>query len=56
MLQDYLDPINAVGMPDQMDSAIAMEFLTTVKTGVRNYAIAITETANPELRKKLKVM
>lgn len=54
MLQDYLDPINAVGMPDQMDSAIAMEFLTTVKTGVRNYAIAITETANPKLRKKLK--
>lgn len=54
MLNDYLDPMHAVGMPDQSDSAIAMEFLITVKTGVRNYAIAITETTNPELRKTLK--
>jgi similar to spore coat protein len=54
MLNDFLDPIHAEGMPNQVDSAIALDFLITVKTGIRNYAIAITETANKELREVLK--
>ncbi len=52
-MEDYLDPRNAEGMPNLADSAIAMDFLMTVKTGVRTYALAITETADPELRKAL---
>lgn len=54
MLNDYLDPIHAEGMPNQADSAIAMDFLITVKTGVRNYAIALTEVTSPEVREVLK--
>ena len=50
-MEDYLDPRNAEGMPDLADSAFAMDFLLAVKTGIRNYGFAITETANPELRK-----
>ncbi|WP_428909581.1 spore coat protein [Niallia sp. Krafla_26] len=52
-MEDYLDPRNAEGMPNLADSAIAMEFLLSVKTGIRNYGFALTETANPELRKIL---
>ncbi|MEW9052326.1 MAG: spore coat protein [Neobacillus sp.] len=52
-MQDYLDPRNAEGMPNLADSAFAMDFLLTVKTGIRNYGFAITETANPELRRVL---
>lgn len=47
MLNDKLDPIHAEGMPGQVDSAIALEFLITVKTEIRNYAIALTETTSP---------
>ncbi len=53
MNEDFLDPINAVGMPDQADSAIALDFLLTAKTGVRYYSMALTETATPELRTAL---
>jgi similar to spore coat protein len=53
MNQDYLDPRNSEGMPNLSDSAIALDFLLSVKNAIRNYAIAITETANPELRKAL---
>ncbi|MEN2767441.1 spore coat protein [Ornithinibacillus xuwenensis] len=49
-MNDYLDPINAVGMPEKIDSAIAMDFLITVKESVRNYGIALTEAASPEVR------
>ena len=52
---DYLDPINSVGMPELTDSGIALEFLLTAKTGVRNLSIALTETATPTIRKLLKV-
>ncbi|WNS80204.1 spore coat protein [Domibacillus sp. DTU_2020_1001157_1_SI_ALB_TIR_016] len=52
-MNDYLDPINSVGMPELADSAIALEFLTSVKNGVRNCAIAITEAATPEVRSVL---
>ncbi len=54
MNNDYLDPRNAEGMPNLADSAFAMDFLLTVKNGVRNYAMAITETSSPELRSVLR--
>ena len=53
-MKDYLDPINSVGMPELTDSGIALEFLITAKTGVRNLSIALTETATPALRKLIK--
>ncbi|MED1471242.1 spore coat protein [Bacillus salipaludis] len=49
-MEDFLDPRNAEGMPNLADSAFAMDFLLSVKTGIRNYSFAITETTNPELR------
>lgn len=54
MVEDYLDPINSVNMPELTDSGIALEFLLTTKTGIRNIAIALTETASPALRKLMK--
>lgn len=50
MKDDYLDPINAEGMPDQANAFLALDFLLSVKTGVRNCAIALTEAATPEVR------
>lgn len=50
MINDYLEVENAEGMPELADSALAMEFLLTIKTGVRNTAVALTETTNPDLR------
>lgn len=52
-MKDYLDPRNAEGMPNLADSAFAMDFLLSVKNGIRNYGFALTETASPELRKVL---
>jgi similar to spore coat protein len=52
-MQDYLDPRNAEGMPNLADSAFAMDFLLSVKNGIRNYGFAITETTEPELRSAL---
>lgn len=52
-LNDYLDPINSVGMPEKMDSAIALDLLITVKELIRNYSVAITEAASPEVRTTL---
>ncbi|WP_313894903.1 spore coat protein [Psychrobacillus sp.] len=53
-MNDYLDPINSVGMPELTDSGIALEFLLSTKTGVRNLSIALTETATPTIRKLLQ--
>ncbi len=53
MNNDYLDPINAVGMPDLADSSFAMEFLMRAKNGVRNCAFALSETASPHVRQVL---
>lgn len=47
---DYLDPINALHMPELADTTFAMDFLVRAKEGVRNTAIALTETASPDLR------
>ena len=54
MNNDYLDPINSEGMPNLADSAFALEFLLSVKTGVRNCAMSIAETATPEARELLR--
>ncbi len=36
------------------DLAIATDFLITAKAGVRNLAVAITETATPDVKKILR--
>ncbi|MDP4084842.1 MAG: spore coat protein [Bacillota bacterium] len=53
-MDDYLDPRNAEGMPNLADSAFAMDFLLSVKNGIRNYGYAITETADLDLRNVLQ--
>ncbi|RXT13679.1 spore coat protein [Ammoniphilus sp. CFH 90114] len=50
MNSDFLDPTNAKGMPELADSMFAMDFLLTAKNGVRNCAVALTETITPEVR------
>lgn len=53
-MNDYLDPMNSVGMPEKIDSAIALDLLITVKEAIRNYGVAITESASPEVRMTLR--
>ncbi|OPX83813.1 MAG: Spore coat protein F precursor [Pelotomaculum sp. PtaB.Bin104] len=50
MNEDFLDPKNSEDMPELADSMTAMDFLMTAKTGVRNYAIALTEMVSPPVR------
>ncbi|WP_438445011.1 spore coat protein [Gorillibacterium sp. sgz5001074] len=38
------------GMHTLTDQVIAMDFLNTVKSGVRNYAMAVTEAVTPEIK------
>lgn len=54
MNDDFLDVQNAEGMPALVDSSIALEFLLTVKTGIRNFAIALTEIADEETRNDIR--
>jgi spore coat protein CotF len=54
MNNDFLDPINAENMPRLADASLALEFLLTAKTGVRNCAAAIGETATPAVREVLR--
>lgn len=42
------------GMNKMSDQVIATDFLIAAKSGVRNYAIALTETTNPEVRNILR--
>jgi len=53
-VEDYLDPLNSVNMPELTDSGIALEFLLTTKTGIRNLSFALSETASPALRKLMR--
>ncbi|WP_017755511.1 spore coat protein [Calidifontibacillus oryziterrae] len=53
MNQDYLDPKYAEGMPKMADAAFALDFLSSIKTAIRYYAITITETASSDLRRAL---
>ncbi|MCX7923997.1 MAG: spore coat protein [Clostridia bacterium] len=45
---------NLAGMSDMTEQVIATDFLISAKTGVRNYAVAISETATPEVREVLR--
>ncbi|WP_309119477.1 spore coat protein [Paenibacillus sp.] len=54
MNNDYLDPMNALGMPELADMTFAMDFLVRAKDGVRNAAAALTEAASPEARALLR--
>jgi len=51
---DYLEIENAEGMPGMVDSTIALDFLLGIKSGIRNCALALTETADPEARKVIR--
>lgn len=41
------------GMHTLTDQVIAMDLLNTVKSGVRNYAMAVTETVSPDIHDTL---
>lgn len=42
------------GMGDMTEQVIATDFLISAKAGVRNYAMAISETTTPEVRDILR--
>ncbi|MFB1098085.1 spore coat protein [Terribacillus sp. JSM ZJ617] len=54
MNNDYLDPINALHVPELADTTFAMDFLLRSKEGVRNIAVALTESASPDVRALLR--
>ncbi|ANS74480.1 spore gernimation protein GerQ [Paenibacillus yonginensis] len=39
-----------MGMQNLTDQIIAMDFLNNAKSGVRNYAMAITECTSPDIK------
>lgn len=39
-----------IGMDKMTDQVIATDFLVASKSGIQNYAVAITETTSPQLR------
>lgn len=45
---------NLTGMNKMSDQVIATDFLIAAKSGVRNYAIALIETTNLEVRNVLR--
>ncbi|OLS40698.1 spore coat protein [Bacillus sp. MRMR6] len=45
---------NLMGMGGMTDQVIATDFLISTKAGIRNYTVAITEAATPELRNELR--
>jgi similar to spore coat protein len=45
---------NLMGMGGMTDQVIATDFLISAKAGIRNYAVAITETGTPELKAALR--
>ncbi|WP_419876313.1 spore coat protein [Candidatus Pristimantibacillus sp. PTI5] len=51
---DYVDPANSLNMPEMADMTFAMDFLIRAKEGVRNMAVALTETVTPEVRALLR--
>ncbi|MFP7230936.1 spore coat protein [Bacillus subtilis] len=54
MNNDHLDPINSLHVPELADTTFAMDFLIRAKEGVRNTAVALTETASPDVRALLR--
>lgn len=55
MNNDYLDPSNSLNVPELADTTFAMDFLLRAKEGVRNLAIALTETTSPDARALLRI-
>jgi len=51
---DHLDPINSLNVPELADTTFAMDFLIRAKEGVRNTAVALTETASQDVRALLR--
>ena len=45
---------NIAGMTDMTEQIIASDFLIAAKAGVRNYAVALSETTTPEVREVLR--
>ncbi|TYS10666.1 spore coat protein [Bacillus subtilis] len=54
MNHDHLDPINSLNVPELADATFALDFLIRAKEGVRNTAVALTETASPDVRALLR--
>lgn len=50
MINDYLEIRNAEGMPKLVDATMSLAFLLNAKNAVRNCAIALSESATPEVR------
>lgn len=50
-----MNPIiqNLTGMSALSDQAVAMDLLIAAKSGVRNYAMAVTESGTPEIKEML---
>ncbi|MFC8689664.1 spore coat protein [Brevibacillus porteri] len=44
---------NMIGMGGMTDQVVAMDLLISAKSGVRNYAMALTETGTPEIKATL---
>lgn len=44
---------NLSGMSAMTDQIIAMDLLNSAKSGVRNYAMAVTESGTPEIKEIL---
>ncbi|QGU96020.1 spore coat protein [Clostridium bovifaecis] len=42
------------GMDKMSDQVIATDFLIAAKSGIKNYAVALTETTSPEVRVVLR--
>lgn len=42
------------GMDKMNDQVIATDFLIATKSGIKNYAVALSEAASPEVRNTLK--
>jgi similar to spore coat protein len=45
---------NLMGMGGMTDQVIATDFLISIKSSIKDYTAAITETATPELRTSLR--
>ncbi|MCR8848213.1 spore coat protein [Rossellomorea sp. SC111] len=44
---------NLTGMKALTDQVVAMDLLIAAKSGVRNYAMAVTESGSPEVKEML---
>ncbi|EPZ41425.1 MULTISPECIES: spore coat protein [Alicyclobacillus] len=51
-----MNPIveNLTGTAAMTDQVVTADLLVSIKTGVRNYAIALTETTSPDVRAVLR--